>query len=232
MERRKPVGKTFMLRAEPGKAEVLQNELPAIKEAIEDQMLERCRRAAERAGMNLFGALAPHRNAENHFDYTIETPDGPEYVELMELVPTRYEVAPRVFDLKTRATQIAQMVHAKVLHYGRPTRPLHLLIYSTHDPFHLLPPVSAAVAVAICDQGHEFASVTYFMPLGEDSGSVFRMWPLAPEEYFAYYMTTQTPMLVMPLDVREAVVQPYGASIRVELPEVDLNSGPPDDERE
>jgi hypothetical protein len=83
-------------------------------------------------------------NEENDFDFRMVLPGGEVDLELTELLfPSATSGSPYVQPNRMRthgeaADTVIARIADKATHYQRVTRPLHLLIYVTHDPFELV----------------------------------------------------------------------------------------------
>jgi hypothetical protein len=216
----KPTGDIPFVRVGGGQVEELRVDLPSSKPEIEDWILTRTLRSADREGVPLFGGFRPDQNPEDDFDYTIQTPYGIQYLDLMEVfVGTTgpHSSAPAAFDGRKRAEEIADAVMNKSESYGQPARPLHLLLYSTDWRLSLHPPVAEILAVALSTRPHVFETIVYFGPLDGDGGFVFRMWPLTGEVLAEYERCAQSVSQVILLDLKAAEIGEDGVSLSLDL---------------
>mgnify|MGYP006865025576 CR=1 FL=1 len=82
-----------------------------------------------------FLLLDPQQNEENDFDFTVTSPDGPAYLELMEIAPLQgpHEHAPVGYRPYDFAQAIFDGIHQKSQRYPKNMiQDLYLLLYVTH----------------------------------------------------------------------------------------------------
>ena len=92
--RRKPRGRMGLVQLGPKRA-FHEFVLPPAKDEIERAMLRGALAAAARQGEDPYQLVgAPRQNPEDHFDFTLDTKRGPEYLDLMEAAPLERTVAP------------------------------------------------------------------------------------------------------------------------------------------
>lgn len=187
---RKPRGQLGYLAIGYGSQEFQIMSLPESKDEIEQWKLNAALRAAGRGGVNPYKLIeGPCRNPEAHFDFTLPTESGTEYLDLMEIIVTSgrasrrgHEAGPLAYDAHEMAEAIFQMVAAKSRHYGRPRKPVHLLLYPTDWRFRLVEPVAQLLALFLFRRHHAFQSVSYFAPDSPEEGEFRILYPLSGEE--------------------------------------------------
>jgi hypothetical protein len=134
-----------------------------------------------------FSDSKPHPNPEQDFDFTVTGPDGPAYLELMEIAPldmfgTTFDKAPPLYNGYDLAQNIALKILGKSSRYSDPTpKALYLLAYVTHWSFSLSETVVRLVQHELARSPHKFRGVFSFQLLSEDQGLVYRLWPVPPD---------------------------------------------------
>ena len=136
-------------------------------------MLQGALAAAARQGANPYQLVRhPVQNPEDHFDFTLFTERGPEYLDLMEAAPLEryggaYDKVPQVFNVGELASAVYELIMRKHSKYqGIWARPIHLLVYNTDWRLSLAPSVTTLLAHWLRTKAHGFASVCYYMPAG------------------------------------------------------------------
>jgi hypothetical protein len=142
MMRRKPTGKIgpVSVTARPTGPTMKWSaiEFPPDKERVEQIALDLFVAAGKKIG---FSFREINRNAENHFDYTIELPGGRIFLDLAEVLYVDQAGQPYVSrEKKIMTYRYAEQIYTTVMkksdHYGRAnTTPIHLLTYITHWRF-------------------------------------------------------------------------------------------------
>jgi len=197
--------------------------LPESKEDIEQWMLDAALGVTSREGVNPYKLLdKPCRNPEAHFDFTLPTESGLEYLDLMEIVvtpgrsgPRGHEAGPLAYDAHDMAEAIFQKVAAKSRHYGRPQKPIHLLLYPTDWRFRLAEPVSQMLALFLSRRLHAFQSVSYFAPDSPVDGEFRILYPLGREVLakFGEQWGTGQRQLILLGDLRRARAEGPGTAL-------------------
>ena len=186
MSRRKPRGISGMVRLTGGveKAEFIPDGLPAAKDAIEKEICAGAARSMRFHGWNTWPLESePRQLAENDFDFAFVTTGDPEYLDLAEVAPLKgvrggYEGVPTTFARGKLVDAILRLVEKKDLHYaGRRRSKVHLLLYITDFRFLVSEGVVMLLKVALRRQRHGFASITYFAPIGAESGFLCVLHP-------------------------------------------------------
>ena len=108
---------------------------PQSKDEIERHIVDLMLGSANKQGLNPFELVGePVQNPENNFDFTIPTPSGEEYLDLMEIAPLdivggTHETAPASYMSGEFADIIMTKILTKSQGYGRAPRALiHLLL--------------------------------------------------------------------------------------------------------
>lgn len=142
-------------------------------------------------------ALGPHRetfilgnptkNAENDFDFNVESKHGPAFLELMEIAPLElfgggYNKVPP----KYKPYDLAQIVVAKILgkakrYSGDIGRPLFLLAYITHWGFTPSESTVALLRYFLAQEKHPFNAVFLYSPIEKGFGDARCLCPVPPE---------------------------------------------------
>lgn len=168
-------------------------QFPETKDEIEDWILQATLQAAESAGLGFLPTSAtPRRNPENHFDYTLTTEQGEEYLDLMEIVVLPpgtkggHKEGVVSYHPRAMAEAIWKNIVKKSKRYGLPKPNIHLLLYVTDWRFRLVQTVSELLACRIARRHHVFCSVSYFAPDDEQAGEFVPLFPLSSEVLEAY----------------------------------------------
>lgn len=147
--------------------------LPHEKAEIEAAILQAGLATAALSGQDPYQLLQqPTQNDENHFDFTLRTAQGEEYLDLMEAAPLQhyggsYEAVPQVLNVGELAAAVYELVLRKNAKYqGIWARPIHLLLYTTDWRLSLPPSVMTLLAHWFRTKSHGFATVAYFLPAG------------------------------------------------------------------
>jgi len=167
-------------------------QLPHSKEEIEQWILNHALAAAGAASVDPYRLISPPvRNPEAHFDFTLRTVAGTEYLDLQEIVvlpkdACGYEDGRPVYDAEAMAEAVFQKVARKSKHYGKPRSSVHLLLYATDWRFCLVHSVVQHLTLFLVRRRHVFATVTYFTPDDEECGEFIILYPV-PKELLAEY---------------------------------------------
>lgn len=126
----------------------------------------------------------PSSNRENDFDLTVSTPDGPAYLELMEIAPLAgpYGQAPS----KHKPYDLAKTILSRVLEksncYPKETgRPIFLLLYITHWAFALSDTTIKCLRYWLKAQPTLFRAIFTYSPIDEKEGESRWLFPVPPE---------------------------------------------------
>ena len=160
---------------------------PAEKAEVEGFVVELTVHALQEANLNPWGAV-PRRNPEQHFDFTIPSPNGEAYLDLMEIAPLDGQGGFQNATLDYHHGQIADWVWAKLTQkarkYGLPRElSVHLLLYSTDLAFRLSAGVLDLLSYycSVADRG--FMSILYAVPEDATSVSITTVCPRERSEF-------------------------------------------------
>jgi hypothetical protein len=126
----------------------------------------------------------PEHNAENDFDFTVASPDGSAYLELMEIAPLSgpYDQAPSRYKAYDFAKTILEGILQKSQHYDQKiTRHLFLLLYVTHWAF-ILSDLTIACLQYWCDKKPTaFRAIFSYSLLDKQEGVPKWISPIPPQ---------------------------------------------------
>jgi hypothetical protein len=154
--------------------------LPDTKADIERRILSHARAAAETQGRSLYDLVSePIQNAENDFDFTLETTSGRQYLDLVEVVLAGgYEGASNAIEVGSFADQLWALVKKKSQKYGVPRRHrVHLLLYSTHWKFLPSDSVIDLLSLYCARKIHSFISIAIVVPIDHNTAQLWRVFP-------------------------------------------------------
>jgi len=187
-ERRKPVGESGVLTIGPERqsAEYKGIHYGGTKIGIENYFLEVTLASARKKGVNLYNLTEkPVQNLEDDFDFTLNTQFGKQYLDLMEVAPLEeidgsYLQAPASYNNGEMADRVWAKLEGKSRKYGthRPER-IHLLLYSTDWRFRLADGVLGLLRFRAKSEDLVFASIVYYSPADQESGTVTILHPVA-----------------------------------------------------
>jgi hypothetical protein len=184
MSRRKPRGINGLLRLTTGRPpEFLRVEHPDEKDAIERSILAGGINAAVAQSVPLYELVGePVQNEENHFDFTLPTAHGDEYVDLVEVVlPGGYEAAPSSYGVGAFADHMFALVKKKAKRYGMRRRSnVHLLLYSTDWKFLPSESVIALLSLYCYRRPHGFKTIAVTAPIDAEASIIWRAFPPHP----------------------------------------------------
>ena len=155
--------------------------LPQSKEEIECWIVEHARAVAADAAP-FHQAAHPIRNPQSHFDFTLPTASGNEYLDLMEVVilpvgARGYEDGRASYDAEAMAEALLSRIAAKSRRYGAQRVKVHLLLYATDWRLRLAKLVAELLTVMLSRRPHIFATICYFAPYDEEDGEYVRLYP-------------------------------------------------------
>jgi hypothetical protein len=182
--RAKPTGVVGPIHLDVGAktAEFVPVKLPTTKLEIERYILDRAIDVVRKKGKNLYAlTAAPVQNAEAHFDFTLPTAKGEEYLDLLEFAPLAgaYATAPTSYYIWDLAEQLLKRLLKKVTKYGYPRRErIHLLAYTTDYRFRPDLNVLSLLALWVTRHPHPFTTIQYYSPDDQCSGEVWTLFPL------------------------------------------------------
>lgn len=185
---RKPTGTTGHVSLDPHtrSAEFVTVNFPSTKPEIERYVLDCALGTVRKRGHNLYRLTAPAvRNVEQDFDFTLPTENGTQYLDLMEMKPSRgpYHSAPGSYRVWDFAEAVYGDIVTKARKYG-PNRHdvIHLLLYSTDQRFQPDFGVFQLLKVWLGQKRHCFRSVLHYSPADQTSGEMLRVFRTTPEE--------------------------------------------------
>ena len=126
----------------------------------------------------------PRQNKEDDFDFTVDSPRGPAYLELMEARPFagRYEHAPVSYKPYDYAATIYDDIKRKSERYPKNmAKDLFLLVYVTHWTFELSDLTALCLSYWIRNEPHAFRAILSFEPYDVDEGEPGFIYPYPPE---------------------------------------------------
>lgn len=126
----------------------------------------------------------PSCNRENDFDLTVSTPQGPAYLELMEIAPLAgpYGRAPSKYKSYDLAKTILSGVFEKSDRYPDDAgRPIFLLLYVTHWAFALSDITIKCLRYWLKAQPTLFRAIFTYEPIDKNEGDSHWLCPVPPE---------------------------------------------------
>jgi hypothetical protein len=166
---------------------------PEAQEDIENYVLQAMHTTACHVGMNLYGLTGdPVQNRQDHFDFTLPTRGGNQFLDLMEVAPLRsvagsYSNAPTSYVVGEMADAVWDEIRKKSEHYGNTSRTqIHLIVYPTDWRFQLGNEVTDLLAYWSLCRKHCFASIIYFALDDTTSGEIVRIYP-RPSDVFSVF---------------------------------------------
>lgn len=157
------------------------------KAEVENQMVERfiasMNKHLEGTGDRFFLA-EPQRNDEDDFDFTVALPNGPAYLELMEIAPLSgpHEQAPEKYKPYDFAKAILSGILKKSNRYPKSTgRDIFLLLYVTHWTFALSQTTLACLRYWLKRQPTVFRAIFTYEPFDAEEGVPHWLFPVPPE---------------------------------------------------
>jgi len=131
-----------------------------------------------------FILAAPVRNVENDFDFTVTTPSGSAYLELLEAAPLtgKYESAPASYKPYDYAKFILGEILRKSVKYPKTgVRDIFLLLYVTHWTFVLSETTVACLRYWLLQQPTAFRATFCFSLLSAEEGTPQWLSPVPSE---------------------------------------------------
>ncbi|MFG1201729.1 hypothetical protein V5F29_04975 [Xanthobacter aminoxidans] len=152
-------------------------QLSSNKREREIEIISMFQSSLERWDSKILRILDFKDNDESDYDFSVNTNDGPAFVELTEFAPSRggspYNNTDQIYNVGDMADQFKSLVDKKNSHYSRGERNIILLVYHTHFAFAIERPLLDVIRFDINRQNTIFKYVYFFSPLG--SGSSFRL---------------------------------------------------------
>ena len=165
---KKPRGKMGHLQLgsakDPDSVEFVPIELPRSKPEIEQWILAAALSAAGKAMLKPYDLTGePVQNPEQDFDFTLPTPRGAEFLDLVELAPLqalagRYDNARSAYRIGDIAEQAYRHIRAKSDHYRavNSSCTMHLLAYTTDWRLRLPEPAQNLIRSWLSTEPHGF----------------------------------------------------------------------------
>jgi hypothetical protein len=131
------------------------------------------------------------QNAENDFDFTVTSPLGDAFLELMEVAPLAkcegsYEKAVPGYKAGELAATISKDIFKKSRHYKKPKCELFLLLYLTHWAFAFGQATIQLLRYKLKNHRHAFAAVFYLAPIDNTVGLLHWLYPVPPVYLFNF----------------------------------------------
>jgi hypothetical protein len=223
----KPTGSLGHIEIDPeGKAsQFVPLTFPRTKEEVEQFVLDKVLTLSNGAATKFYHLTgSPVRNVENHFDFSLPTDSGIQFLDLMEVKPTRgtHESAPGSYWVWGFAEAVYGELLKKSAKYGvgRSDR-IHLLLYNTD--WRQVPDrgVLQLLMLWLAHGSHCFRTVLNCSIYGGGDAELFRLFPSKPEERRKIDVAGLKKAALMGPDYSRVHLEPDGA---VEVP---LSPPPP-----
>jgi hypothetical protein len=159
-----------------------QIQLPEQKEAREQMIVDWFRLSLENQRDISVKIHEAEKNAENDFDFDVETNLGSKHLELTEFAPLEgvrggYENAPGGFTFGEATDLICQLIKKKADHYAPKSPNLFLLIYVTHFAFQPPDDVLRLVKLNLQRYPPFFDSIFFMFPVSDAGSDVRLLFP-------------------------------------------------------
>jgi len=171
----------------------------------------------------------PVQNEENDFDFTVSTPRGPAYLELMEIAPLSgpHETASASYRPFEFANVVLEGIKRKSKRYRKTMeRDLFLLLYVTHWAFDLSNLAASCLQYWTARTPHVFQAIFSYMPSNEHEGRPGWIFPFPPELLGTFDPETIRDNICLFLDLRKSQVvsgrRPSSPDKTDETPSVNL----------
>ncbi len=155
----------------------------AIEKQMAGQFIASMNKHFEKNGSRFF-LSDPQTNTENDFDLTVSSPNGPAYMELMEIAPLTgpYDQAPANYKPYDFGKAILEGILWKSNRYPKSLRrDLFLLLYVTHWSFTLSDTTIACLRYWLRRQPLTFRAVFTYQPLDAAEGVSHYLYPVRPK---------------------------------------------------
>jgi hypothetical protein len=192
----KPTGKTGHVRASRalGTPEFVTVPFPTTKDDVERYVAAPFVLVAAHHGFFPFEVLGPpEKNHENDLDFTLQTSDGPKYLELREIHPRELGLdavdrsRASSYEIEGTAYRVLEGIRKKSRRYqGATTRGIILLTYITHWQVTLVEEVFHLLSYWMLEEPPIFEQVYYASFLGPGDVSISLLYPL-PVEIFSRF---------------------------------------------
>lgn len=133
----------------------------------------------------------PIQNEENDIDFTIETNLGQMGLELVEYAPVGKAGfsghKPTDFNPVDRGREVIGLIAKKNMRYQHYKKFPHLmlLVYVTDNAWALDQFTLSAIQFLARTENHVFDFITYYKPMRDTGGIVYRLYPVTDSEYEA-----------------------------------------------
>ncbi len=215
----KPTGSIGHIEVDPEAktADFMPVDFPSTKAEIEQYMLRRVLASPNEAALKFYKLSGtPIRNPESHFDFTLPTINGLQYLDLMEIKPTdgRHATAPGSYWVWDFAEAVYAQLKRKSDKYGAERADkIHLVLYNTD--WRQVPDrgVMQLLMVWLAHGTHCFRTVVNYALYGGGDGELFRLFPSRPEERRRIDVHALRKDAVMGADFSKVRVEPGGAAV-------------------
>jgi len=161
----------------------LPNSKAEVEQTIVNRFLASMNTHLKQAGERFF-LSNPRINDENDFDFTVDSPRGIAFLELMEIAPLSgpYDKAPAQYNVYNFSKTIYQGITRKSKSYAQNmANDLFLLIYPTHWAFTPSRSAINCLRYWCASTSLAFRAVFYYQPLDEQEGAPHWIFPVPPE---------------------------------------------------
>lgn len=169
---------------------------PETKAAVEKFILDCAFRSAKKFGVRMMDIQEePKQNAENHFDFTLKTTKGIEYLDLVEIIPSSWVGGPHSYarggyNIGEFADAIYSEIEKKSRHYGKQDGiQVNLLLYVTESNLTPHPPVLDLLSFLCSKRDLGFRSIWVYIPDNQETGQIRTLFP-TPDGYFQTFDET------------------------------------------
>ena len=163
--------------------------LPKTKEGKEKHMMERFIKNLELKGVRYNRV---YQNTENHFDFSLITPDGQIYVDLMELVYKKEKGDPyknklTKINVGIYADQIIKNIMKKSSKYvSNEDTPIHLLTYITHWNFKVEDALLQLLRYRLMQAPPVFEKIYYLYPNSKHISTNTQLYPWSMDAFTGF----------------------------------------------
>lgn len=164
-------------------------QFPNKKDDIEAMMMSRFVHSCKPLGLQYENV---EQNAENHFDFSAQTPRGPVYIDLMEAIyqtelGNPYRSKKKMVKVGHYVIQLLSLILAKSEKYAsKGNVPVHLLIYTTHWRFKFNEQVMRLLSLRLRSYPHIFEKIFYIHPKDEVSNETAILYPVRGDVFIGF----------------------------------------------
>ncbi len=147
----------------------------------------------------------PVRNVENDFDFTVSTPNGPAYLELLEAAPLNgaYENASAEYKSYDHAKFVFDAIQKKSARYpSSGVQDIFLLVYVTDWKFVFSTSVIACIRVWLSKQKTVFRAIFYFGVSSAELEMPRWLYPVPPDLFKNFDPETIKENVCLNLDIQ------------------------------